>query len=163
MHSDRVLADGDVVRLDVGGSTNGFASDLGRTIAIGHASDRLREVYDVVERAGRAGMDLVRPGVPCRDIDRAAFAVIDAAGFGDNVLHRTGHGLGRSLHEPPYIVATSDTRLEEGMVFSVEPSIYLPGEFGVRTEEIVVVTADGCERLSALPRELEIVSGGPAS
>jgi Xaa-Pro aminopeptidase len=157
MHSDRVLEQGDVVRLDVGGCTDGFASDVARTIAIGHARDRFREVYGLVERAGRTAMAAVRPGARCGAIDRTARNVIEEAGYGDALLHRTGHGLGRSLHEPPWIVSTNDVTLQEGMVFSIEPGVYLPGEFGVRTEEIVHVTAGGCQRLSELPRELQVV------
>jgi Xaa-Pro aminopeptidase len=154
---ERRLAPGDAVVVDLGGTSEGYCSDITRMLVVGEPSPRYREVHDAVERAVQAALAAVRPGVRARDVDRAARAVIEDAGFGPRFVHRTGHGIGMSGHEPPYLTATSDLVLEEGMAHSVEPGIYLPGEFGVRLEEIVVVTAHGCEVLSRLSREAIIV------
>jgi len=99
---------------------------------------------------------VIRPGIPAQDVDRAARDAIVAAGYGDYFTHRTGHGLGSQIHEPPYITGTNPLLLEEGMVFTVEPGIYLPGRFGIRLEEVAVVTATGCRILSGLSRDLHI-------
>ncbi len=125
---------------------------------LGEPSARYREVHAIVEHAVRAGMDAVRPGAPLSAVDKAARAVIESAGYGKEFTHRTGHGIGLSGHEPPSVTHTNDLLMQEGMVFSVEPGIYLEGEFGVRLEEIVVVTAQGAERLSKLPREVRGLS-----
>jgi len=115
-------------------------------------------VIDVVEQAVQAAMTAARPGATAGDVDAAARNTIEAAGYGEYFVHRTGHGLGVSVHEQPWIVARSSEALREGMVFSIEPGIYLPGRFGVRLEEIVFLTADGCERLSELPRTAKITA-----
>jgi Xaa-Pro aminopeptidase len=153
----RPLQEGEPVLVDVGGRLDGYASDITRMAYLGQPSARYREVHTVVEHAVRAGIDAVKIGAPLAAVDRAARRVIDDAGFGRFFTHRTGHGIGISGHEPPSVTHTNDLPIEEGMVFSVEPGIYLEGEFGVRLEEIVVVTADGGERLSALPREVRIL------
>jgi Xaa-Pro aminopeptidase len=150
---DRTLAPGDAVVVDVGATFEGYCSDITRMLVMGEPSARYREVHEVVERAVQAALAAVRPGARGREVDQAARRVIEEAGFGPNFLHRTGHGIGMSGHEPPYLTATSETVLEAGMTHSVEPGIYLPGEFGVRLEEVVVVTDDGCEVLSRLPRD----------
>jgi Xaa-Pro aminopeptidase len=102
-------------------------------------------------------MSAAKPGVMAKEVDAAARNVITEAGYGDYFVHRTGHGLGIDIHEPPYITATSEVILDEGMVFSIEPGIYLQGRFGVRLEEIVILRADGPEILSELTRELNII------
>jgi len=109
----------------------------------------VRRVYRVVWEAQQRALEAVRPGAPCGEIDRAARETIAAAGYGDYFLHRTGHGLGLQVHEPPYLVSGSEEPLEEGMVFSIEPGIYLPGRFGVRLEVIASVTAEGGRLLNA--------------
>mgnify|MGYP001803717584 FL=1 len=113
-------------------------------------------MQDVVNAAVEAALAAIRPGVEARQIDKAARDVIEAAGHGAYFTHRTGHGLGSEVHEPPYITGNSDVVLEEGMVFTVEPGIYLPGKFGIRLEEVAVVTSNGCRILSTLPRDLFI-------
>lgn len=148
------LAAGDAVVIDIGGRKNGFPSDITRMAAVGALPDGYGAVHAVVERAVRAGLAAARPGVRAREVDAAARGVIEAAGYGPHFLHRTGHGLGVDIHEPPYLTATSDTVLDEGMVFSIEPGIYLPGRFGIRLEEIVILRRDGPEILSGLPREV---------
>jgi Xaa-Pro aminopeptidase len=110
-----------------------------------------------VRLAQQAGVDAVRPGVACQEVDRAARAVIADAGYGDRFIHRTGHGIGVTTHEPPYMIEGEELPLVPGMCFSVEPGIYLPGRFGVRIEDIVTVTADGSRRLNATDRGLRVV------
>lgn len=153
----RVIADGDLVVLDFGGLRYGYGSDTTRTVSVGEPSDRQREVHEVVRAAQQAGVDAVRPGVACQEIDRAARAVITEAGYGPEFLHRTGHGIGVTTHEPPYMVEGETQPLVPGMCFSVEPGIYLAGEFGVRIEDIVTVTDDGVRRLNNTDHGLRVV------
>jgi Xaa-Pro aminopeptidase len=153
---DRVLQPGDAVTIDLGGRLGGYASDLTRMAHLGEPSERYRLVHETVEQAVQAALAAARPGVTCSAVDRAARDVIEAAGFGAHFVHRTGHGLGLSGHEPPSLMAGEERELAAGMVFSIEPGIYLPGEFGVRLEEIVVATDDGCRVLGALPRDVAV-------
>lgn len=157
--SERRLAAGDAVVIDIGGRKAGYPSDITRMAAVGHAPEGYAEVHAVVEAAVRAALAAARPGVRAREVDAAARGVITKAGYGPYFVHRTGHGLGIDVHEAPYLTATSDTVLEEGMVFSIEPGIYLPGRFGIRLEEIVILRADGPEILSGLPRALQVAAG----
>ncbi len=126
-------------------------------IAVGEAPQGYAEVHAVVERAVEAAMVAARPGVKARDVDAAAREVIAQAGFGKYFIHRTGHGLGIDVHEPPYISSSSDTVLDTGMVFSIEPGVYLPGRFGIRLEDIVILRDDGPEIFSELSRDLHVV------
>ena len=152
--SARKLQVGDAVVIDIGGRKDRFPSDITRMAVLGHPPEGYAEVHAVVERAVQAALAAVRPGVEAKEVDAAARGVIAAAGYGEYFVHRTGHGLGLDLHEPPYLTATSKTVLNEGMTFSIEPGIYLPGRFGIRLEEIVVVRARGAEVFSRLPREV---------
>lgn len=151
---DTVLQPGDAVVIDMGGIKNHYCSDITRTFFIGQATPEKEKVYHVVRQAQEAAVEAVKPGVPMKDIDQIARAIITEAGYGDYFTHRTGHGLGIDIHEEPYLAATNDQPLEEGMVVSIEPGIYLPGKFGVRIEDIVVVTKDGAERLNNFPRHI---------
>ena len=152
-HGDRVIEAGDPVVLDFGTRVDGYPSDQTRTVVFaGDPSETFREVHEIVREAQEAAVAAVEPGVTAGDVDAAARDVVEAAGYGDQFIHRTGHGVGLDVHEEPYIVAGSDVELEAGMVFSVEPGVYLPGEFGVRIEDLVVVTDDGCERLNETER-----------
>jgi D-alanyl-D-alanine dipeptidase len=153
----RTIVPGDVVVMDFGGTLDGYASDTTRTVAVGEPSAAIREIHGVVRAAQEAGCDAVRPGVAAQDVDRAARRVIEEAGHGAAFVHRTGHGIGLEVHEAPYIIDGNPTRLEPGMVFSVEPGIYLEGRFGVRIEDIVAVTEDGVERLNTSDRALRPV------
>ncbi len=160
--SDRVIRPGDVVVIDIGGPMpSGYFSDCTRTYLAGAAPDgipdRVREVYEVVRRAQAAGVAAVRPGVTAESIDAAARAVIEQAGFGEYFITRTGHGIGLEVHEHPYMVSGNTIALEEGMAFSVEPGIYLPGEFGVRIEDIVVVGESEALLMNRAPTELIVV------
>jgi Xaa-Pro aminopeptidase len=148
--ADRVVQRGDVVVVDYGTRREKYLSDITVTCAAGEPADpEARKVYKVVWEAQQAALRSVRPGVACGDVDRAAREVIERAGYGEFFLHRTGHGLGIQGHEPPYLVAGNPELLEEGMVFSIEPGIYLPGRFGVRLEVIASVGARGAELLNA--------------
>jgi len=152
-HGDREVAAGDPVVLDFGGYVDGYPGDQTRTVVFdGDPPEGFEAVHEVVLAAHHAGVDAVEPGVPAEAVDAAAREVVEAAGYGEAFVHRTGHGVGLEVHEPPYIVAGNDRELEPGMAFSVEPGVYLEGEFGVRVEDLVVVTGDGCERLNDSPR-----------
>ena len=128
-----------------------------RTVFFGGATDEQKKIYEIVKAANFAGKAAVKPGVPLREIDRAARSVIEQAGYGPNFLHRTGHGLGLEVHEPPDVSSVSPAIAQPGMVFSIEPGVYLPGKFGVRVEDLVLVTIDGCECLNELDREFMVV------
>jgi len=155
---DRTIQDGDMIVLDFGGLKDGYGSDTSRTIHVGEPTDEEREVHDIVRGAQQAGFEAVRPGVACQAIDRAARRVIADAGYGGQFIHRTGHGIGLTTHEPPYMVEGETHALEPGMCFSIEPGIYLSGRFGVRIEDIVTVTRDGGRRLNHTAREMQIVA-----
>jgi D-alanyl-D-alanine dipeptidase len=155
---DRTIRDGDMVVLDFGGIKDGYGSDTTRTVHVGEPTAEEREVFDVVRRAQQAGFEAVRPGIACEEIDRAARRVIADAGYGEYFIHRVGHGIGLSTHEPPYLVEGETRPIEPGMCFSIEPGIYLPGRFGVRIEDIVAATADGGRRLNNTSHQMQIVS-----
>jgi Xaa-Pro aminopeptidase len=154
---ERVIEQGDAVVLDFGGTFDGYGSDTTRTVHVGEPSAEHLRVHEVVRAAQQAGFEAVRPGAACQDVDRAARAVIEDAGHGALFTHRTGHGIGVDVHEPPYIVEGETQPLEPGMCFSIEPGIYVPGAFGVRIEDIVTVTGDGGRRLNDSPREAQVV------
>jgi Xaa-Pro aminopeptidase len=154
---DRVIELGDAVVLDFGGLRYGYGSDTTRTVCVGEPTSEIREVHEVVRQAQQAGVDAVRPGVSCQEIDRAARKVITEAGFGGQFIHRTGHGIGVTTHEPPYMVEGEEQSLVPGMCFSVEPGIYLAGRFGVRIEDIVTVTEGGGRRLNNTDHGLRVV------
>ncbi|MHB1613877.1 MAG: M24 family metallopeptidase [Actinomycetes bacterium] len=157
--SDRVIAPGDPVVVDIGGTTlGGYASDCTRTYVAGAgAPAEFRALYRVLLQAQRAACELAGPGVTAEQVDAAARSVITQAGYGAFFVHRTGHGIGLETHEEPYIVAGSHRVLAPGMAFSVEPGIYLPGRYGARIEDILVVTGTGAERLNVRPRELAVL------
>ncbi|MEU4007833.1 aminopeptidase P family protein [Streptomyces pseudogriseolus] len=154
---DRRIERGDMVVLDFGGLKDGYGSDTSRTVHVGEPTDEERRVHDLVREAQEAGFRAVRPGAACQDVDRAARRVIADAGYGEYFIHRTGHGIGVTTHEPPYMIEGEEQPLVPGMCFSVEPGVYLPGRFGVRIEDIVTVTEDGGRRLNDTERELVIV------
>ena len=143
-----VLRDGDSVVLDIFIPIRRYWCDMTRTVFFRSVSDEGRRVYETVKAANLAAEAVIRPGVPMKDIDRAARKLIEDAGYGPFFTHRLGHGCGLDCHEPPDNSASSPAVAEPGMVFSVEPGIYLPGEFGVRIEDLVLVTETGCEVLN---------------
>lgn len=142
------------VLIDMGGRLNEYCSDMTRTVYLGRPNEKFQEVYETVLEAQMTAISAVKPGVTAAEIDHAARNVIIAAGYGEYFTHRTGHGLGIEIHEEPYIHGNNPQLLEPGMVFSIEPGIYLPGEFGVRIEDIVVVTNDGVEVLNQASKKL---------
>ena len=154
---DTQLKTGDSVILDVGLTWQSYCSDMTRTVFMGNPSDEQKRVYDLVCAANAAGRAAVRPGIPLKDVDRAARKVIEDGGYGTQFIHRTGHGIGLEVHEFPDVSATSEVIAKPGMIFSVEPGIYLPGKFGVRVEDLVVVTENGCETLNKAPRDMVIL------
>lgn len=154
---DRVIREGDAVVVDFGGRLAGYCSDITRTFFVGEPSGRFLDAFAAVRAAQRAGVEAAAPGVPAEEVDRAARRVIGEAGYGEYFVHRTGHGIGLDEHEHPYLVEGNGDRLEEGMAFSVEPGVYLPGEFGIRIEDVVVITAGGAERLNRSSRGLHLV------
>ena len=153
----RTILPRDAVVLDFGGELGGYFSDTTRTVVVEDEPEGFRDVYELVREAQDAAVRRVAPGVEIQEIDRAARAVIDAAGYGERFVHRTGHGIGREVHEPPYAVEGDGTPLEPGMTFSVEPGVYLEGRFGVRIEDIVAVTDAGVDRLNRSSREVQVV------
>ena len=142
------LKPGDTVIMDVGLVWKRYCSDMTRTVHFGKASDEQKRVHDLVTAANRAGIAACRPGVKLKDVDHAARKVIEDAGYGPFFNHRTGHGIGLNEHEFPDVSAVSEVVAAPGMIFSVEPGIYLPGKFGVRVEDLVAITEDGCEVLT---------------
>jgi Xaa-Pro aminopeptidase len=157
--SARVLAPGDVVVVDIGGPTpEGYFSDCTRTYSLGDPADTDADLaYAVLQSAQNAAVAVVAPGVTAEEVDAAARVPITEAGFGQQFIHRTGHGIGLDVHEQPYIVAGNDLVLEPGMAFSIEPGIYLRGHWGARIEDIVVVTESGVTRLNQRPRDLAVL------
>jgi Xaa-Pro aminopeptidase len=153
---DRRLEPGDAVVVDIGGTRAGYCSDMTRDYAVGQLPDGYAELHAVLEAAQQAAVEAVRPGVTAETIDAAARDVIEQAGYGEYFIHRTGHGIGVEEHEEPWIVAGNTRPLEPGMAFSVEPGIYVPGRYGSRIEDIVVVTDDGVERCNHRPREVVV-------
>jgi Xaa-Pro aminopeptidase len=157
-YSDRELQAGDIVVVDIGGTYEpGYNSDSTRTYSIGEPSADVAQQYSILQRAQRAAFGVVRPGVTAEQVDAAARDVLVEAGLGEFFVHRTGHGIGLSVHEEPYIVAGNDLPLVAGMAFSIEPGIYFPGKWGARIEDIVVVTEDGALAVNNRPHELIVV------
>ncbi|MGD9675470.1 MAG: M24 family metallopeptidase [Candidatus Bipolaricaulia bacterium] len=154
---DRRIERGDVVILDFGCRSGGYRSDVSRTVSCGAPSRDVRAAYDAVREAQQQAVDAVRPGVPAEEIDRAARDLLTARGFGEYFIHRTGHGIGLDVHEPPYIVAGNRILLEPGMAFSVEPGVYFPGRFGIRIEDVVVVSESNAVPMTTVTHELTIV------
>lgn len=153
--TDRPLANGDLLVIDWGAAHQGYFSDITRTFAIGAVDPEMEKIARIVMEANAAGRTAARPDLPAEKVDRAARDVIEQSGYGQYFTHRTGHGLGMESHEEPYIRAGNTTPLAVGMTFTVEPGIYLPGRNGVRIEDDIVITEDGAESLSDLPRELQ--------
>jgi Xaa-Pro aminopeptidase len=156
--SDRVIEAGDPVVVDIGGTMpDGYCSDETRTYSVGEPPAAFAEYYAVLQAAQAAACEQVRPGVSAESVDAAARSVIEAAGYGEFFVHRTGHGIGLETHEDPYIVSGNTELLEPGMAFSVEPGIYLPGLHGARIEDILVCGETAGERVNLRPRDLVVL------
>ena len=155
--SERKLQVGDLLVVDWGATYDGYISDLTRTFAVGEVDDEYKKIHEIVQEANAAGRAAGKPGVPCANVDKAARDVIEKAGYGVYFTHRTGHGIGMEGHEEPYMRGDNLQLLEPGMAFTVEPGIYLPNRNGVRIEDNVVITENGADVLSDMPREIRVV------
>jgi Xaa-Pro aminopeptidase len=155
---EREIGSGQLVVFDMGAKLDGYCSDGTRTFAVGEPGERGREVYETVRMAQAKALDAVTAGIGGEAIDAVAREAIAAAGHGERFGHGLGHGVGLEVHEAPRLSPRSEDVLEAGEVVTIEPGVYLPGEFGVRIEDLVVVAAEGCRNLSGLPKELQIVS-----
>lgn len=155
---DRIIEHGDAVVVDFGGTQNGYRSDTTRMFVVGETPYGFDDAFEAVCAAQSSAVEHVRPGVTAASVDAVAREIIADAGYGDLFIHRTGHGIGMDTHEHPYLVEGNDQILEAGMAFSIEPGIYNPGEWGIRIEDIVVVTHDGVERLNRTERRYRVVT-----
>jgi len=153
----REIREGEFVTMDFGCIYRGYCSDMTRTVAVGSATERMREIYDVVLRAQGAGIAAARAGATGAAVDAAARAVIAGAGYGEYFTHSFGHGVGVEIHESPNASPASEEPMPAGAVISAEPGIYLPGELGVRIEDVIVLTEDGCRDITLAPKELLIL------
>ncbi len=154
---DRVICEGDFVTMDFGVLWGGYCSDMTRTVAVGYATEEMRQVYETVLAAQQVGIAITRAGVTGKEIDAAARQVITDAGYGQYFGHGYGHSLGMECHESPNCNPSGTTPMEVNMISSAEPGIYLPGRFGVRIEDVVIFTADGCENITHSPKNLMVV------
>lgn len=154
---DTVVKDGDFITLDFGAVYKGYHSDMTRTIAVGSVSDEQKKVYEIVLSAQKAALSVLKSGLPCKDADAASRDIIKSAGYGQYFGHSTGHGVGVEIHEGPALSPNSKKDLCAGNVVTVEPGIYLPGKFGVRIEDMALITEDGCENLTSTPKELIVL------
>ena len=148
---------GDCVLFDVGCMKDGYCSDMTRTCYYKEVSPERRRIYEIVRAANERAISLIRPGVPLRELDRAARDLISGAGYGEYFTHRLGHFIGLAEHEFGDVSSASEWKAEPGMIFSIEPGIYLPGDTGVRVEDLVLVTEDGCEVLNHYAKDLEVI------
>ncbi len=155
--TDKIIEDGDFITMDFGAVVEGYHSDMTRTVAVGYVTDEQRFVYDTVLQAQCAALEMIKAGVACADADKAARDVIANAGFGDCFGHGTGHGVGVEIHEMPNLSPRSTTTLEKGNIVTIEPGIYLPEKFGVRIEDMVYVTGNGCENLTKSQKTLIVL------
>lgn len=154
---DYAVREGDFITFDIGSVYNGYHSDMTRTYAVGHATDKMREIYDIVYQAHLKAAEKIVAGNTTADVDLAARDYIESKGYGEYFGHSTGHGVGLEIHEDPRVYKTDSTVLMDGMVITDEPGIYLPGEFGVRIEDMVVVSGQKSASLAELPKELLIL------
>lgn len=154
---DNIIKAGDFVTMDYGATVDGWHSDMTRTVAVGYATDKMKEIYNTVLAAQEASLSFLAPGKKCSDADAAARDVIKAAGYGEYFGHGTGHGVGVEIHEAPSVSTRSQSVLTPGHIVTVEPGIYIPGEFGVRIEDMAYITADGATDLTQCPKELIIL------
>jgi len=155
--SARTVNAGEMIIMDVGATFQGYICDLTRTFALGRVDDEFRKIYEIVKKANETAMKISRPKFIAEELDKVARDVIEAEGYGQYFIHRTGHGLGIEEHEPPYIVKGNKLELKIGMTFTIEPGIYIPGKGGVRIEDNVVLTSRGLEKLTSYPAELTVL------
>ncbi|MBX3063155.1 MAG: aminopeptidase P family protein [Anaerolineae bacterium] len=154
---DSVIREGDLLLFDYGAKVSAYPADITRVFAVGKLDPELEKIYRLVKAANEAGIAAAKPGVTAQDVDRATRKVIADAGYGDYFVHRTGHGLGLDVHEAPDILEGNTQVLEPGMIFTIEPGIYLPGKGGVRIEDNILITETGCEVLTSFPKTLRTI------
>ncbi len=155
--SDRKIREGDFVVFDLGATYGRYCADFTRTLVVKRLASKMGRIYDAVREAHEEAINTVRPGVAAGTIDHIARRAIMKAGYGKYLVHRTGHGVGLEVHESPYIREGDKTTLEQGMAFSIEPGLYVPGRLGIRIEDVVVITKNGCRPLTKYPTELTVV------
>lgn len=155
--SDKKIEEGDFLTIDMGAVYGGFCGDMTRTVAIGYATDEMQKIYDVVLKSQLAGLAAVKAGVGCRDVDKVCRDIIEEAGYGEYYIHGTGHGVGKFVHQPPTLNARSDEILQENQAVTIEPGIYLPDKFGVRIEDLAIVTNFGIINCTTANKELIIL------
>lgn len=155
--TDKKIEKGDFVTMDFGAVVDGYRSDMTRTVAVGEVSERQKEIYEVVLKAQEASLEAIKPGVKCCEVDRIARNIIAEAGFGKCFGHGLGHSVGLDIHESPACNTRDLTLLKKGMIMTVEPGIYLENEFGVRIEDMIAVTDNACDNLTASPKELIVL------
>ncbi|MBQ3925231.1 MAG: M24 family metallopeptidase, partial [Firmicutes bacterium] len=154
---DKEIEIGDFVTIDMGAVYEGYCGDMTRTVAIGTPTEEMAEVYDIVLEAQLAGLEAIKAGEKCFDVDRLVRDIIEDAGYGEYYIHGTGHGVGTEVHEPPYLNTRTDEVLASGMAVTCEPGIYIPGKFGVRIEDLAIVTDFGIINATSSPKELIIL------
>ncbi len=155
--SDKVIEEGDFITIDMGGIVGGYCGDMTRTVAVGGVSEEQAVVYETVLTSQLAGLEALAPGVRCFDVDKICRDIIADAGYGEYFIHGTGHGVGREVHESPTLNTKSDEVLEENMPVTVEPGIYIPDKFGVRIEDLAIITGFGIINTNRSPKELIIL------
>lgn len=158
INSDRPLSKGDILMVDIGGTYRGYRADFTRTFVLGTPPEGFSDIYHIVLSAHMAGKAAAQSGVSAAEVDHAARQIIERAGYGSYFTHRLGHGIGLDVHEPPFITSSNRAPLEIGNVFSCEPGIYLPGRFGVRIEDLLVLEKNGARSLNTLSKDLQIIS-----
>jgi Xaa-Pro aminopeptidase len=156
--SQRLLEKGDAIIMDIGASLDGYKSDITRVVFLGDPPDEFLRAYQAVLQANTHGRAAVKPGIAAQQVDHAARSSLETQGYGEYFIHRTGHGLGLEVHEAPYITAANEQLLEPGMVLTIEPGVYLPGRFGVRIEDVLVVTEIGARNLTGFDHQLVVKS-----
>ena len=155
--SDKKICEGEFLTMDMGAVYKGYCGDMTRTVAIGYATDEMKEIYDIVLKSQTAGLKAVKPGVRCFDVEKICRDIIKDAGYGEYFIHGTGHGIGTEVHEEPRFNQVSEAVLEENMAMTVEPGIYIPGKFGVRIEDLAIVTSFGIINCTQSAKELIIL------
>ena len=154
---ETIVKNGDFITMDFGAVYKGYHSDMTRTVAVGNVTDEQKEVYEIVLKAQKKALSVLKSGIACADADKAAREIIEAAGYGDYFGHGTGHGVGIEIHEEPSLSPRSEQKLKVGNIVTIEPGIYLPGKFGVRIEDMAYITDEGYENLTTAPKELIIL------
>ena len=155
--NDYFLKDGDCLLFDFGAVVNGYNSDITRTFFVGSASDEQKNFYDAVLKANKLGLSISKPNLTMHNLDDSVLNSLEDSGYKDYIVHKTGHGLGLDVHEDPYIMRKNNELLEEGMIITIEPGLYKQGDLGVRIEDDVLITNDGCKSLTTFSKELRII------